>query len=125
MDVAYRRSRNIPTKFFSGLSKCIELYVGPPDAWKETKEAGNRLFTPEKGGSYIFEQRPLDPRILAYCAQDVALMFQLEAAMKSKIEGKGWGKRILVGSANRLGVAESKSSIYSGQGRHRAIAPIF
>ena len=45
--------------------------------------------------------------------------------MKSKIEGKGWGERILVGSANRLGVAESKSSIYSGQGRHRAIAPIF
>ena len=41
--------------------------------WKKVKEAGNRLFAPEKGGSYnIFETRPLDPRILAYCAQDVA-----------------------------------------------------
>lgn len=124
VDVANRRSRNIPTKFVSGLTRCIEFYVNPPNAWKEVKEAGNRLFSPEKGGSYtIFEQRPLDPRILAYCAQDVALMFQLEAAMKRTIEGEDWERRILLGSANR--VAESKSSNYNGQGRHRAIAPIF
>ena len=125
MDIANKRSRNVPTKYVSGLAKCIELYVGPPDEWKEVKEAGTRLFLPDKGGSYaIFEQRPLDPRILAYCAQDVALMFQLEVAMKRTIQGiKGWERRILRGSADR--VAESKSSNYSGQGRHRAIAPIF
>ena len=82
------------------------------------------MFSPEKGGSYtIFDQRPLDPRMIEYCAQDVALMFQLEAEMRRKIQGKGWEQRILLGSANR--VAESKSSSYSGQGRHRAIAPIF
>lgn len=124
VDIARRRSNNIPTKFVSGLSRCIELYVNPPNAWKEVKAAGNRLFSPEKGGSYtIFEQRPLDPRILAYCAQDVALMFQLEAAMERMVVGKNWEKRVLIGSANR--VAESKSSIYPGQGRHRAIAPVF
>jgi exonuclease 3'-5' domain-containing protein 1 len=125
VDVANRRSRNIPTKFVSGLSRCIELYVGPPNEWKKVKEAGNRLFSPENGGSYsVFEQRPLDPRILEYCAQDVALMFQLEAAMKRTIQGEGWEKRILLASANR--VAESKSSNYDGpQGRHRAIAPVF
>jgi len=123
VDVARRRSRNIETKFVTGLVKCIEIYVGPPNAWKEVKEAGGRLFMPEKGGSYtVFEKRPLDPRILAYCAQDVALMFELEAGMKKTIEGKGWEERIIVGSANR--VAESKSSNYLGQGRHRAIAPI-
>ena len=124
MDIAHRRSRNIETKYLTGLTKCIELYVGPPDTWKKVKEAGICLFLPEKGGSYaVFEQRPLDPRILAYCAQDVALMFELEAGMKSTIEGKGWEKRIILGSASR--VAESKSSNYNGQGRHRAIAPIF
>ena len=125
VDVASRRSRNIPTKFVSGLTKCIDLYVSPPNAWKEVKEAGNRLFLPEKGGSYtIFETRPLDPRILAYCAQDVALLFQLEAEMKRTIVGKGWEKRILRGSANR--VRESKSFTYDGRnGRHRAIAPTF
>lgn len=124
MDIARKRSRNISAKFVSGLTKCIEQYVGPSSAWKEVKEAGNRLFSPEKGGSYtIFEQRPLDPLILAYCAQDVALMFQLETAMERTIVGKGWEERILLGSANR--VAESKSSSYAGQGRHRAIAPIF
>lgn len=123
MDVANRRSRNIPTKYVSGLAKCIELYVGPPKEWKEVKEAGIRLFLPEKGGSYtIFEQRPLDPRILEYCAQDVALMFQLEAEMKRTLQGKGWDRKVLLGSASR--VAESKSSDYSGKGRHRAIAPI-
>jgi exonuclease 3'-5' domain-containing protein 1 len=124
-DVAGRRSKNIPTKFLNGLTRCIDLYVSPPSAWKEVKEAGNRLFSPEKGGSYtIFEQRPLDHRILEYCAQDVALLFQLEAAMKRTIVGKGWEERILLGSANR--VRESKSSTYDGPtGRHRAIAPIF
>jgi exonuclease 3'-5' domain-containing protein 1 len=123
LDVANRLSRNVQTRYLSGLTKCIELYVAPPNAWKEVKEAGNRLFSPEKGGSYtIFERRPLDPRILAYCAQDVALMFQLEAAMKKTMDKpEGWEKKILLGSANR--VAESKSSYYSGQGRHRAIAP--
>ena len=123
-DVAYRRSRNISTQYVSGLSRCIEQHVGPPSEWRRIKEAGNRLFSPEKGGSYtIFERRPLDPRMIEYCAQDVALMFQLEAAMKRKIRGTGWEQRILLGSSNR--VAESKSSSYSGQGRHRAIAPIF
>lgn len=125
LDVASRRSRNIPVRFVCGLTKCIELYVSPPSAWKEAKETGNRLFSPEKGGSYaVFEKRPMDPRIREYCAQDVALTFQLEAAMKKTIVGEGWEERILLGSANRL--AESKRSDYDGRrGRHHAIAPIF
>ena len=127
-DVASRRSRNISTQYVNGLARCIEHYVSPPNTWKEVKEAGNRLFAPEKGGSYtVFETRPLDPRILAYCAQDVALMFRLEAAMKSTIagqKGKDWEERILLGSADR--VAKSKSPTYDGRrGRHHAIAPSF
>ena len=126
LDIASRRSRNIPTKFVSGLTRCIEKYVHPPNEWKQVKEEGNVLFSPEKGGSYdIFEQRPLDARILAYCAQDVALMFQLEAAMKGKMgkKGKGWDERIIVASASR--VAESKSSKYEGRAAKRIIAPVF
>ena len=128
LDVASRCSRQLSTKYVNGLARCIEFYVNPPKSWKEVKEEGLHLFSPLKGGSYtIFEQRPLDARILAYCAQDVALTFQLEAAMKRTIaikKGKGWDERILLGSANR--VAESKSSkFYGPNGRHRAIAPIF
>ena len=129
LDVASRRSRNLYSKFLSGLSKCIESYVSPPDAWKEVKEAGINLFLPGKGGSYtIFEKRPLDPRMIAYCAQDVALIFQLEVAIKRTLKvtarkkGKSWDERVTLESANR--VAESKSPNYS-DGKHRAIAPIF
>jgi exonuclease 3'-5' domain-containing protein 1 len=54
--------------------------------WKAVKEAGVKLFAPEKGGSYeVFEKRPLDPRILAYCAQDVALLPDLEMAILRKV----------------------------------------
>ena len=128
LDVASRRFRNIPTRFVSGLTRCIEVYANPPHTWKQVKEAGIALFSPREGGSYtIFEERPLDPRILAYCAQDVALIFQLEAAMKrttivERSLGDSWDKRILFGSANR--VAESKSPNYDGRSReNRAIAP--
>lgn len=84
-------------------------------------------FRQGKADRILFEERPLDPRILAYCAQDVALIFQLEAAMKrttivERSLGDSWDKRILFGSANR--VAESKSPNYDGRSReNRAIAP--
>ena len=85
------------------------------------------MFSPEKGGSYdIFEKRPLDPRILAYCAQDIALLFQLETVMKRTMGtvGKNWEDRIIRCSASRA--AEAKSSSYDGPtGRHRASAPMF
>jgi len=128
LDVASRRSRNITTRFINGLARCIELYLNPPNEWKTVKEAGHALFSPKKGGSFaIFEQRPLDARILAYCAQDVALLFQLEAAIKGRmgISGSGWEERIMHCSASR--VAEAKRPYYDGpaNGKHRAIAPIF
>jgi len=128
LEVASRRSRNLPSKIVIGLSQCIESYVGPPNAWKEVKEAGINLFSPAKGGSYtIFETRPLDSRIIAYCAQDVALSFQLEAAIKRTMIGrknwKRWDERVTFGSANR--VAESKSPNYSRGGKKRVFAPKF
>ena len=126
LDIASRRSRRIPIRIVNGLAKCIEHYVKPRKEWKKVKEEGKALFAPVNGGSYaIFEQRPLDARILAYCAQDVALMFQLEAAMKRKMgnKGKGWDERIVVASANR--VAESKNSKYEGRAASRIIAPVF
>ena len=126
LDVASRRSRNVPTNYVNGLTRCIENYVNPPNEWKKIKEEGNNLFSPEKGGSYdIFEKRPLDPRILAYCAQDVALMFELEAAMKRTIGRRGlrgWDVRITAASAIR--VAESKSFDYN-DGPSRKFAPVF
>ena len=39
-----------------------------------------------KEGSYeVFEKCPLDPRLIQYCMQDVALMFELELAMRRRI----------------------------------------
>lgn len=112
--------------FVSGLGKTIEGYTHPSSEWKRVKEEGITLFQPKRGGSFeIFETRPLDPRIQAYSAQDVELLFQLETALESKLGAKAaaWKRAVVRISAER--VAEAHSSVYSGNGQHRAIAPDF
>ncbi|KAF8878162.1 ribonuclease H-like domain-containing protein [Gymnopilus junonius] len=126
LEVAVRRSSKLRVKFLSGLGKAIEVYLNPPADWKYIKEKGITLFQPNKGGSYdIFEKRPLDPTILAYCAQDVALLFKLKAALEGELglQGSMWKEKIVRLSAAR--VAEAHSHYYAGNGKHRAIAPMF
>ena len=124
LELAVRHSLRRQTKFLNGLSRSIESYVTPPVGWKAIKDAGKALFSPEKGGSYlVFEKRPLDPRISEYCAQDIFLLFDLEAALRRSFGpwGLNWEGRITAASTAR--VARARSSVYEGAGRHRAIAP--
>lgn len=126
LEVAVRRSKGLRVRLVSGLAKTIEVYISPPPEWQRVKDAGARLFRPDLGGSYeVFEQRPLDRRLVQYSAQDVSLLFQLQATLERKIGSVGdrWIERVAVASANR--VAESKSAYYSGKGMHRAEAPVF
>lgn len=71
----------------------------------------------------MFETRPVDPLILSYCAQDVALLLKLEKTLKRSFGpfGSDWENRIIAGSIGR--VAQARSLVYEGAGRHRAIAP--
>ena len=125
LEVAVRRSSRIHVKLVSGLAKTIDRYLSPPLEWQRVKEAGSKLFRPDLGGSYeVFEERPLDPRLAQYAAQDVSLLFQLEATLERQIGcwGINWIGRVVAASARR--VAESKSVNYSGHGMHRANAPV-
>ena len=124
LEVAVRRSSRIHVKLVSGLAKTIDRYLNPPLEWQHIKEVGSKLFRPDLGGSYTaFERRPLDPRLAQYAAQDVSLLFQLQATLERQIGywGVNWIGRVVTASARR--VAESKSAIYSGKGMHRAKAP--
>ncbi|KAF9558293.1 hypothetical protein CPC08DRAFT_709743 [Agrocybe pediades] len=124
LEVAARRAQKLRVKFICGLSKAITTYLSPPSSVTQIKEDGLVLFLPEKGGSYeVFERRPLDPRIILYCAQDVAVLFQLEAVLESKIRGslEGWHGRVVKASVKRVNEAHSRS--YDGDGPHRTIAP--
>ncbi|KAH9478240.1 piRNA biogenesis protein EXD1 [Psilocybe cubensis] len=126
LEIAARRSQYLRVKFVTGLGKCIEQYLNPTPQWKRVKEEGIALFQPKQGGSFeVFETRPLDPRVQAYSAQDVELLFQLEAALESQLEGKAaaWKSAVIRISAER--VAEAHNSVYAGHGQHRAIAPNF
>lgn len=105
LELARRKSHKKPAKLLESLARSIETYVRPPLRWKETKEEGIKLFSPGQGGTYaVFEERPLDPRILEYCAQDVSLLHQLEVALWGSFGryGKGWDSRIQAATETRL-----------------------
>lgn len=75
-------TRTSQGRFLSGLGKSIERDAGLGYAasakCQRIKEAGLRLFAPEKGGSYeVFSQRPMLPEIEQYCAQDVVMLPRL------------------------------------------------
>ncbi|PPR07332.1 hypothetical protein CVT26_013648 [Gymnopilus dilepis] len=126
LEVAVRRASKHKVKYLSGLGKAIEASLCPPAHWKDIKQKGLELFQPERGGSYeVFEKRPLDPVILAYCAQDVALLFRLEEVLEARLGGASrvWKEKISRHSASR--VAEAHSHEYAGKGQHRSIAPMF
>ncbi|EDR10536.1 uncharacterized protein LACBIDRAFT_189721 [Laccaria bicolor S238N-H82] len=124
LELAVRHSLRRQTRLLNGLSKSIKSYLTPPVEWEPVKEAGSRLFKPEFGGSYsVFEERPLDPRIVAYCAQDVTLLFALEETLRRSFGrfGSNWEDRIVAGSALRVSLAKGA---YEGKGRHMALAPV-
>lgn len=124
LEVAMKRSTGNTAPYVTGLGRVIEVYLGAPGQWKKVKDEGLRLFQPDFGGSYeIFERRPLDPRIIAYSAQDVALLFELKRVLEARMGGliPNWKSRVVKASAGRE--AEARMP-YQGKGRHRAIAPI-
>jgi exonuclease 3'-5' domain-containing protein 1 len=110
----------------NGLKKSVEKYLTPPREWQRVKDAGCALFDPGRGGRYeVFEHRPLDRRIVAYCAQDVTLLFQLEDALKRKMGDRAvgrWENRIIEESAERVKVAYDRA--YVPNGRHKALSPL-
>ncbi|KAJ6482474.1 ribonuclease H-like domain-containing protein [Mycena sanguinolenta] len=126
------RSSNLrgPPRFVTGLVSCLGTYLAPLKSaaivrsWAEVKEAGLLLFTPERGGEYeIFEKRPLAPELVKYCAQDVALLHELEVVLHHRIgpRGHNWEQRVRAESAVRVNFARLAN--YVPRGQHKALAP--
>lgn len=117
--------------FISGLSKCIERDLTTAYSlqmeWLQAKETGERLWSPKKGGRYeVFNERPLRPEIIKYCAQDVTLLPRLWTFYNNRLEMASpralmWREKIERETIERIRLSQSAS--YNGTGKHMALGP--
>ena len=122
MELATRPGRR---EFVSGLQNCIRndasLTYEERTKWANSKQTGRSLFAPECGGSYeVFNERPIQERIIQYCAQDVQFLPMLWKVYDSKLRWP-WHERVKRETASRIHC--SKSPDYVSKGRHLALAP--
>lgn len=125
MDVQLMESAHRPgrRRFLSGLAKCMEDVPMSPrekQQWKQSKESGENLWKPEKGGSYdVFNERPLRKEIQAYCVCDVE---HLPALYRKHRAGTDrWMDLIKQETQKR--VDESQKPGCQPKGRDRALSP--
>ncbi|KAF8888014.1 ribonuclease H-like domain-containing protein [Infundibulicybe gibba] len=87
LELAVRYHTNQRTRLLNGLGRTIDSHLSLPSGCGKIKAEGRALFAPELGGTYeVFVRRPLDPRLVAYCAQDVALLGELEEKLLATLE---------------------------------------
>lgn len=120
-------TRPHPGKYLRGLSKCIDesagLTMNESRQWQKVKDAGLKLFAPERGGTYqVFHIRPLPTDLLDYCVQDVVLLPKLLLQFTKSLPRDSASK---VQLATLKRVAESQSTSYQSNGPHKAVGPNF
>jgi len=118
-------SRDFSKRCINGLAKCIErdsgLSFSEKTTWRQAKDVGRDLFAPERGGRYaIFDERPLSPEMLQYCAQDVIHMPLLYRLYRQKLSDVWWAR---VQAATRDRIVLSQSATFNGHGPHMAMGP--
>ncbi|KIV89994.1 hypothetical protein PV10_07344 [Exophiala mesophila] len=114
-------------RYLRSLSKCVEENAGLARTelrqWQSIKEAGKKLFAPDKGGSYeMFNARPLPATLVQYCVQDVLLMPKLVLKFSALLSDTKASK---VAQETTRRIQESQSASYQSHGRHKAIGPQF
>ncbi|QKX62540.1 uncharacterized protein TRUGW13939_09701 [Talaromyces rugulosus] len=110
-------TRKGPKDFLAGLSKCVEkdstISAAEKQAWELTKSTTRRLFDPAFGGRYdIFNERPIQPMIVKYCAGDVTLLPDLFNAYNAKLcqpGNKFWELHVLEATQERIKLSQSPS----------------
>ncbi|KAK5128640.1 hypothetical protein LTR08_003949 [Meristemomyces frigidus] len=117
-------SRRYHKRYVRGLADCIKedcpLSEQSRRAWQETKTAGIAMFDPKIGGSYeVFDVRPLDPKILEYCVQDVRYLPLLTSLFERRLNAQ-WRRKAERETARRL--EESRKSDYKPNGQHKKFA---
>ena len=126
MELATRKGSK---DFVAGLAKCIEkespVSAAAKEEWQRTKEGASRLFDPKKGGRYeIFNDRPMKPEIIQYCARDVALLPGLYNVYNAKLclPGEGlWKSRVRKATKDRIILSQSPG--YDGQAKSKIRGP--
>ncbi len=126
MELAIRKGSR---DFVAGLAKCIEREssISPAEKaeWQRTKESPSRLYDPRKGGRYeIFNERPMRPEIVEYCAQDVALLPGLYAVYNVKLrlpEERFWQIQVREATKDRIKLSQSPG--YDGQAKTKVRGP--
>ena len=98
-----------------GLAKCIEndslISAVEKEEWQRTKEGTRHLFDPKKGGRFeIFNDRPIKPEIIQYCARDISLLPGLYNVYNAKLCLPGeahWQTRVLKATKDRIKLSQS------------------
>lgn len=115
------RTTTYQRRLVSGLSKCIEGTLTGQEKmqWKRSKDDGEKLWNPDKGGSYsVFDIRPLSAEVLAYCVGDVQYLPRLYRKYKKGTER--WNE--LVAQASQSRVFASQQPGYLPNGRPKALS---
>ena len=115
--------------FVAGLAKCVEnespISAASKANWQRIKEVGSRLYDPKKGGRYeIFNERPMKPEIIQYCAWDVALLPGLYNVYNAKLRLPGqafWQAQVRTATKDRIKLSQSPR--YDGQARSNVRGP--
>ena len=122
-------TRNGSKDFVAGLAKCIErespISVATKAEWRRIKEDTIRLYDPKKGGRYeIFNERPMKPEIIQYCAWDVALLPGLYNVYNAKLclsKEAFWQAQVREATNDRIKLSQSPG--YDGQAEGKARGP--
>lgn len=117
------RTRTGSRRLLNGLARCLERYftsarmVVEASEWNEAKQAGLRLFAPERGGSYQVNARPMRQAIVDYCIQDVIFLPDLYDLYAQGLTPL-WRRKLDAEALRRVAVCQQQS--YMPQGRHKA-----
>ena len=116
-------------RFVNGLARCLESYFTRArlhvemSSWTRAKQAGIRLFAPDRGVSYeVFNERPMSQAIIQYSIQDVKYLPQLYDAYAEDIS-PAWHAKLSREATRRVAVCQDAT--YQPNGRQKAIAPVF
>ncbi|PVH95797.1 hypothetical protein DM02DRAFT_645114 [Periconia macrospinosa] len=114
-----------PKRVVNGLARCIDRDA--PMTFQEkrqsiaVKEAGKKLFAPERGGSYeVFNHRPMAPAMMLYCKQDVQILPRLWHKYSARLT-PNWATKVEEAAKDRVKL--SQSATFVGKGRHMALSP--
>lgn len=115
--------------FLAERAKCIEkdspISTAAQAEWQRAQEGASRLYDPQNGGRYeIFNERPMRPEIVQYCAGKVALLPGLYNIYNAKLRlpgGRFW--QVQVEKATKDWIKLSQRPGYDGHTNTKARGP--